>query len=192
MNKRIFYFLIPAVLCCPHMIGAKVTNLSISSGGKIDSGGPVKFVSIGEPIAGAGRSGAVGVGFSYTGRKAAGDSRSAPVSVKAKTLDPSSEFKLGEVSVSPNPAKGGEAPVFHIETGIADSVNIKIRTVSGLVTHERAITGMPQVLDKGGNTVYAYEYTWEGRIAGGLYHYTIEAVKAGQKLEKSGTFAVMR
>jgi hypothetical protein len=111
-----------------------------------------------------------------------------------RTIQPAADpaFRLGEVYVYPNPAKGGQAPVFHIETGIADRVNIKIHAVSGRSVHEHTITGMPQIFRKGGNLVYAHEYAWEGRKAGGMYYYTIEAEKAGQKLRKSGMFAVMR
>ena len=107
-----------------------------------------------------------------------------------QSADPA--FVLGEVYVYPNPAKGGKVPVFHIETGIADSLKIKVYTVSGMVTHEYTLTGLPQVLSIGGNLVYAYEYAWEGHIASGVYYYVIEAQKAGSKLKKSGKFAVVR
>ncbi|HBW21807.1 MAG: hypothetical protein A2X28_03465 [Elusimicrobia bacterium GWA2_56_46] len=99
---------------------------------------------------------------------------------------------MGAVYVSPNPAKGGAAPVLHIETGIADSVSIKIYTVSGLPSHEHVMSGPPQTLEKDGNLVYAYEYAWEGAIAPGLYYYNMEAERAGQKLKTSGMFAVVR
>ena len=105
---------------------------------------------------------------------------------------PDPAFRLGEVYVFPNPAKGGEAPVFHIETGIADSVNIKIYTVSGRAAHEYALTGMPAELDDGNGLSYAYEYTWRGHIPSGVYLYYIETQKAGQKLKKTGKFSVIR
>ena len=62
---------------------------------------------------------------------------------------PDPEFKLGEVYVYPNPAKNGQAPTIHLECGIADSVNIKIYTVSGREAHEYTITSAPEVLDDG-------------------------------------------
>lgn len=102
------------------------------------------------------------------------------------------EFKLGEVYVFPNPAKGTEAPTFHIETGIADSVKITIYTVSGRTSHEYTLTGPPAELDDGNGLSYAYEYTWRGHIPTGVYLYYIEAQKAGQKLKKTGKFAVVR
>ncbi|MDO8802825.1 MAG: right-handed parallel beta-helix repeat-containing protein [Elusimicrobiota bacterium] len=105
---------------------------------------------------------------------------------------PDPEFRLGEVYVFPNPAKGSEAPVFHIETGIADSVKITIYTVSGRAAHEQTLTGLPTELDDGNGLSYAYEYTWRGHIPSGVYLYYIEAQKGGQKLKKTGKFAVVR
>ncbi|MDO8806201.1 MAG: FG-GAP-like repeat-containing protein [Elusimicrobiota bacterium] len=105
---------------------------------------------------------------------------------------PDPAFRLGEVYVYPNPAKGSEVPVFHIETGIADSVKITIYTVSGRAAHEYTLTGLPAELDDGNGLSYAYEYTWRGHIPSGVYLYYIEAQKAGQKLKKTGKFAVVR
>jgi len=101
-------------------------------------------------------------------------------------------FRLGEVYVFPNPAKGGAKPVFHIEVGIADSVEITIYTISGRTAHERTLTAAPAVLDDGNGLAYAYEYTWDGHIPSGVYYYSIKAEKAGQKLKKTGKFAVVR
>ncbi|MDO8805229.1 MAG: IPT/TIG domain-containing protein [Elusimicrobiota bacterium] len=109
-----------------------------------------------------------------------------PTMYRAGTL--SAEFKLGEVYVYPNPAKGGKVPTFHIEVGTADSVKIKVFTVAGQFAHEKTITGNPQVI----GSVYAYEYAWEGRIASGVYYYTMEAEKAGKKIKAKGKFAVVR
>ena len=105
---------------------------------------------------------------------------------------PDAAFRLGEVYVFPNPAKGTEAPVFHIETGIADSVKITIYTVSGRAAHEHTLAGLPAELDDGNGLSYAYEYTWSGHIPSGVYLYYIEAQKAGVKLKKTGKFAVVR
>ena len=98
------------------------------------------------------------------------------------------EFKLGEVYVYPNPAKGGKVPVFHVEVGQADSVKIRVFTVAGQAVHEVTLTGAPQAI--GGK--YAYEYAWEGHIASGVYYYTMEAEQAGKKLKAKGRFAVVR
>jgi len=105
---------------------------------------------------------------------------------------PDPEFKLGEVYVYPNPAKGGAAPTLHLECGIADKVNIKMFTVSGREAHEYTITASPVALDDGNGLSYAYEYTWQGHIPSGVYYYFIEAERAGKKIKKTGKFAVVR
>ncbi len=122
-----------------------------------------------------------------------GKSAFARVSASVSALTgPDPAFRLGEVYVFPNPAKGADAPTFHIETGIADSVKITIYTVSGRTAHEYTLTGLPAELDDGNGLSYAYEYTWRGHIPTGVYLYYIEAQKAGQKLKKTGKFAVVR
>jgi hypothetical protein len=98
------------------------------------------------------------------------------------------EFKLGEVYVYPDPAKGGKVPTFHIEVGTADSVKLKVYTVAGQLAHEATLTGSPQAV----GSVYAYEYPWTGRIASGVYYYTMEAERAGKKLKAKGKFSVVR
>ena len=104
------------------------------------------------------------------------------------TVSADSSFRLGEAYVYPNPAKGGNVPTFHVEVGIADTVKIRVYTVAGQFTHERILTGGPQIV----GSVYAYEYAWTGRIASGVYYYTIEAERSGKKLKARGKFAVVR
>ncbi|OGR53462.1 MAG: hypothetical protein A2049_09515 [Elusimicrobia bacterium GWA2_62_23] len=108
--------------------------------------------------------------------------------VSVQDAGPSTAFTLGEVYVYPNPAKGGDAPIFHIECGLADSVDIKVYTVSGREAHEATLTAMPATIDQR----YAYEYVWRGHIPSGVYLYFIEARKGGQKIKKTGKFAVVR
>gem|GEM_PF-836397 len=101
-------------------------------------------------------------------------------------------FRLGEVYVYPNPAKGGAKPTFHIETGIADSVKLKVFTVSGEQAHEHTIGGTPDIINDGNGPSYAYEYIWDGHIPSGVYYYAIEARQGGRTLKKAGKFAVIR
>ena len=104
-------------------------------------------------------------------------------------LSPSAlEFRLGEVYVYPDPAKGGKVPIFHIEVGTADNVKIRIYTVSAQLAHEQTLTGSPQAV----GSAYAYEYAWTGRIASGVYYYTIEAERADKKIKTRGRFSVVR
>ena len=112
--------------------------------------------------------------------------------VAPAAVGPSDAFVLGEVYVYPNPAKGGAAPVFHIECGIADSVELDVYTISGREAHSATLTRLPDVIDDGTGQSYAYEYVWRGHIPSGVYLYRVEARKGGQKLKKSGKFAVVR
>ncbi|MDQ7773868.1 MAG: hypothetical protein RDU13_10125 [Elusimicrobiales bacterium] len=105
---------------------------------------------------------------------------------------PDEAFRLGEVYVFPNPALRGAAPTFHVECGVADSVRIAIFTVSGRRVHEHTISGLPAAITDGNGLSYAYEYAWRDHIPSGVYYYLIEAAKAGQKLRKTGKFAVVR
>jgi len=123
---------------------------------------------------------------------AAKEQRAASAAAVPEAGGPSSAFLLGEVYVYPNPAKGAEVPVFHVECGIADSVNIKVYTVSGREAHEATLAAMPAILDDGNGASYAYEYSWRGHIPSGIYLYYIEARKGGQKIKKTGKFAVVR
>ena len=106
------------------------------------------------------------------------------------TADPT--FKLGEVYCYPNPAKKIN-PIFHIESGIADKVELKIYDVSGSLIHESVLSGMPQVIDDGQGPQYAYEYLWDiSRIASGVYIYNIKAEKNGKEIKKSGRCAIIK
>ena len=104
--------------------------------------------------------------------------------------DPS--FVLRDLYAFPNPAVGGAKPVIHAAVGIADRVVVKIFDVSGRQTREATLDGAPQVIDDGTGPKYAYEYTWDGHIPSGVYFYTIEAEKSGQKIRKAGRLAVVR
>lgn len=196
MIKKTFYiFVVLSAVFFIHVNAAKMTNSGNSSGGKTRSKGPVRFVSIGEPVVGRGRGALVGLGSAYIGGKTKGAGSLAPLApavVKPATAGISSEFRLGEVYVYPNPAKGGKIPVFHIEVGIADSVKLTVYSVAGRVVHEQTLTGIPQVISKDGNSFYAYEYPWSGHITSGVYYYLMKAERAGKHLKKSGKFAVIR
>lgn len=167
----------------------------ISSGGSVNPDGPVRSVSIGGGVTGKGNGVISGLGLPYMFKRAV-SALSRPQAVVAKVKveagGPSSTFALGEVYVYPNPAKGGQVPTFHIETGIAESVKINIYAVSGDLVHSYTATGTPATVDDGQGAQYAYEYAWRGHIASGVYYYAIEAQKDGKKIKKSGKFAVIR
>jgi len=105
--------------------------------------------------------------------------------------DPSDPWGLGEVFVYPNPAVGGTAPRFHVETGTADRVTIAVFDISGREVHRVVLHGDPGVTGVGSGP--AYESAWEGRIASGVYLFTATAERSGKApLRTSGRFAVVR
>ncbi|HBB68187.1 MAG: hypothetical protein A2X28_11265 [Elusimicrobia bacterium GWA2_56_46] len=147
-------------------------------------------ISIGAIRPASGLVKSIGVGGIFLNRKKT--KTTAPALAKPIALSASPAFGLGEIYVYPNPAKSGAVPTFHIESGVADSVRIVIYSVSGRQVHEYTITDQPQTMTTNSKTVEAYKYAWSGHIASGVYYYVIEAKKSGQKLKKSGKFAVIR
>ncbi|MFA6030889.1 MAG: IPT/TIG domain-containing protein [Elusimicrobiota bacterium] len=116
-----------------------------------------------------------------------------PMAAALRPSAASEEFALRDVYVFPNPARAGAKPTFHVETGLADTLGIRIYDVSGKLVHEHELAGPPGVVDDGAGPEYAFEYVWEGRIPSGVYFYAIEAKKAGQgSLRKTGKLGVVR
>lgn len=136
------------------------------------------------------------IGLPFTGKRKPISSAHTAISITARGVKPAStidsEFTLGEVYVYPNPAKGGQIPTFHIESGIADSVKIMVYSVAGDVVHNHTITSPPTTTNDGHGLEYAYEYSWRGHIPSGVYYYAIEAQKGAKKLRRTGKFAVIR
>lgn len=98
--------------------------------------------------------------------------------VAADVSGPDPTFKLGEVYSFPNPAKRGKCPTIHIESGIADRVEINIYDIAGELVHSSEITDKPEII----NGKYAYEYRWNvSNVASGVYIYLIRARKSGKK-----------
>ena len=116
-----------------------------------------------------------------------------PVEIKNNIVQSAdASFKLGEVYCFPNPAKKTN-PTFHMEVGIADKVQLYIYDVSGSLIHETLISGLPQIIDDGQGSQYAYEYIWNAsNIASGVYIYRVKAEKNGKALKKNGKCAVIR
>ncbi len=132
------------------------------------------------------------------GRTAKKHVLAAPVSIKAAGVssvdilaaDPA--FKLGEVYCYPNPARKTN-PTFHIETGLADRVELKIYDISGDLVHETALTGPPQQIDDGQGPQLAYEYLWDVKNAGsGVYIFSIASRQGDKTLKKTGRCAVVK
>lgn len=163
----------------------------IVPGGMVSGSGQVKKVQLGASP--SKRSyGKKQHGAADSGKVHASEFNHAPASAKTSAPGINEEFKLSEVYVYPNPAKGGKVPIVHIEVGIADSVKITIYTSAGEESHKHTIAGMPDIISDGNGAAYAYEHAWRGHIPSGVYYYLVEVEKSGKKLRKTGKFAVVR
>ncbi len=134
----------------------------------------------------------------HSGKAARKRALSAPISGKTTGVSSTAPlavdtaFKLGEVYCYPNPAKKTN-PTFHIETGLADRVELKIYDVSGQTVHETVLTGAPQLIDDGQGAQYAYEYPWDiGNVGSGVYIFSITSSQRDKTLKKTGRCAVIR
>jgi len=194
MNKILYAATSVGWFCLSSVYAFSGEKVNGSSGGSIHPNGIVKIIRISSSVSGRGKAPLVGLGLLYLGKGKTATSvrNAAPAAVIVKPSAINSEFKLGEVYVYPNPAKGGQVPTFHIEAGIADSVKIRVYTVSGELAHNYTIVGAPSTINDGHGLEYAYEYAWRGRIPSGVYYYAIEAQKAGKKSRKNGKFAILR
>jgi hypothetical protein len=116
--------------------------------------------------------------------------RAAGVSAVPAAADPG--FSLGEVYCFPNPAKKTN-PTFHIETGLADKVELRLYDTAGDIVHETVLTGQPQLIDDGQGPQYAYEYPWDVRNVGsGVYIFSMTARRGDKTLKKTGRCAVIK
>jgi hypothetical protein len=100
-------------------------------------------------------------------------------------------FTLGNVYVFPNPAAAVE-PSIHIESNDADSVLIRIYSVSGREVKELNINQAATLIDDGSGAKFAYEKALGTDMPSGIYFYYVEVKKGGVKLKKTGKFAIIR
>ena len=112
-----------------------------------------------------------------------------PAEVPAET--PAADFSLGNVYVFPNPAAAVE-PKIHIESKDADSVLIRIYTLSGRQVKQLNISQAATLIDDGSGAKYAYETALGTDMTSGIYLYYVEVKKGGVKLKKTGKFAIIR
>jgi len=85
-------------------------------------------------------------------------------------------FKLGNVYAIPNPAMGVKHPIIHIETGLADKIEIKIYSPDGSLKEEAVVTAPAKVIND--RHVYEYRFASE-KTPYGTCTYTVKAFKAG-------------
>jgi len=101
----------------------------------------------------------------------------------------SAAFAFRQFYVYPNPAKGGNRPILHLECGVGSSVDIRIYDVSGQLRHSAHMDGAPTKI----TPEYAYEYIWDMSGAGsGVYTAIIEAHSGGESIKAKKKFAIIR
>ncbi len=112
-----------------------------------------------------------------------------------KTSGPSPDFVKGDIYTYPNPARDGQNVTFHIETGIADSIEISIYNIAGELVYSASIADFPTVK----NNRYCYEHRWGcvnqngEKLASGVYIYVIRARKQQEnEIKHIGKVAVIR
>ena len=94
---------------------------------------------------------------------------------------PPSNFRPGEAYAYPNPARRGAKPTIHVETGLADSVELRIFDIAGSLVHRVELSGPPGVIDDGQGDEYAYEYAWNEDVPSGTYFCVVRSRKAGEQ-----------
>ena len=85
-------------------------------------------------------------------------------------------LKLGSIYAIPTPAIGVKHPLIHIETGLADKVEIKIYSPEGSLIEEAVVTAPAKVIND--RHVYEYRFASE-KTPSGTCAYTVKAFKAG-------------
>lgn len=90
----------------------------------------------------------------------------------------------------PNPAPKGVNPVLHIETGLADSLDLRIYNLEGECVYQTSFSGAPSVLPNGG---LGYEKVWNvADVAPGVYRGVVIAHNDKGQDTRKFKFAVMK
>jgi hypothetical protein len=106
-----------------------------------------------------------------------------------------SDFSLRAAYAFPNPVHGAGVVTFRIQTGVADSVAVRVYDLAGRKIHESADFTLSTVDDGNGlGSQYTYDHAWSvSGVASGVYTYVITAKKAGSEtIRKSGRVAVIK
>lgn len=99
-------------------------------------------------------------------------------------------FSFGEVYVYPNPAKGSDTPVLHVEIGQADRVTTRIYDVAGDLVFETRIDKTPILV----NGIPAYEEPLDpARFRSGTYIGVVTAERSGKEtVRKKYRFTIVK
>jgi len=100
------------------------------------------------------------------------------------------ELAFGDVYVYPNPVKGGETPVLHVEIGKVDVIRMRIYDIAGDLVFEGRIDAAVKVV----NGLPAYEQSVDpSRFKSGAYIGVVTAEKAGKEAaRKKFRFSVIK
>ncbi len=92
------------------------------------------------------------------------------------------EFGLRDQYAFPNPSRQGQAVVFRIQPGLADSVEVRVYDISGRKLHESTAFTLSTLFDDGNGkgVQHTYDHRWDvSGVGSGVYHYVIIARRAG-------------
>ncbi|MBI4423814.1 MAG: PQQ-binding-like beta-propeller repeat protein [Elusimicrobia bacterium] len=96
---------------------------------------------------------------------------------------------LGEHFAFPNPSAKGKNPTFHVDSGPAQRLEVRVYDMAGQLVYSASVDGAPNVIDGR----YAYRHTWDAaRAASGVYLYVLDVHQNGAKSTVSGKVALVR
>ncbi|MBI2787283.1 MAG: IPT/TIG domain-containing protein [Elusimicrobia bacterium] len=114
----------------------------------------------------------------------------------APTVASQDEFALRDFYAFPNPSRDGSAVTFRIQTGLADTVELRVYDLSGRKIHASSDFTYRGAIDDGNGkgAQNTYDHVWGvGGVGSGVYTYVIKASRAGHSpIIKSGKVGVIK
>ncbi|PIR15261.1 MAG: hypothetical protein COV48_15345, partial [Elusimicrobia bacterium CG11_big_fil_rev_8_21_14_0_20_64_6] len=105
-------------------------------------------------------------------------------------------FTFRDAYAFPNPARGSGPVTIRIQTGLADSVEVRVYDISGRKIHSSSNFSLNPNLDDGNGkgAQYTYDHVWDvSGVGSGVYQYVITAKKSGQSdIHKTGRIGVVK
>jgi len=112
--------------------------------------------------------------------------------IKLGNTNSNNPFKLGKSYCFPNPSKS-VSPTIHIETGLADKVEVFIYDISGKKVEEFSINSEPLLIDDGKGSEYAYEKEFDiSKLGSGVYLIYFKSYKANETLKGRFKCAIIK
>ncbi|MDP3544321.1 MAG: hypothetical protein Q8T11_17790 [Elusimicrobiota bacterium] len=105
-------------------------------------------------------------------------------------------FAFRDAYAFPNPVRGSGPVTIRIQTGQADSVEVRVYDVSGRKIHSSSNFSLDTNFDDGNGkgAQYTYDHAWDvSGVGSGVYRYVITAKKSGQSdIHKTGRVGVVK